>query len=109
MNAAEITDKLGLHSLRQRAWVSYTESFDVAHLLTCFSISNPPVPPLVTVFTKALNGSATHSERRVTTRLIPRRKTGALRFNEFDRQCMNWRNCCITILPGPLEQFEATA
>jgi len=23
MNAAEITDKLGLHSLRQRAWVSY--------------------------------------------------------------------------------------
>ena len=22
MNAAEITDKLGLHSLRQRAWVS---------------------------------------------------------------------------------------
>ena len=23
MNAAEITDKLGLHSLRQRAWVCY--------------------------------------------------------------------------------------
>ena len=23
MNAAEITDKLGLHSLRQRAWVSF--------------------------------------------------------------------------------------
>ncbi len=23
MNAAEITDKLGLHSLRQRAWVRY--------------------------------------------------------------------------------------
>ena len=23
MNAAEITDKLGLHSLRQRAWVSH--------------------------------------------------------------------------------------
>jgi hypothetical protein len=22
MNAAEVTDKLGLHSLRQRAWVS---------------------------------------------------------------------------------------
>ena len=28
MNAAEITDKLGLHSLRQRAWVS---------LITCVS------------------------------------------------------------------------
>jgi hypothetical protein len=26
MNAAEVTDKLGLHSLRQRAWVS-----DIAH------------------------------------------------------------------------------
>ena len=27
MNAAEITDKLGLHSLRQRAWVSPKSSF----------------------------------------------------------------------------------
>jgi hypothetical protein len=24
MNAAEITDKLGLHSLRQRAWVCFS-------------------------------------------------------------------------------------
>ena len=30
MNAAEITDKLGLHSLRQRAWVcSYIELIKV--------------------------------------------------------------------------------
>ena len=27
MNAAEITDKLGLHSLRQRAWVSLSLKF----------------------------------------------------------------------------------
>jgi signal recognition particle receptor subunit beta len=27
MNAAEITDKLGLHSLRQRAWVCYNIHF----------------------------------------------------------------------------------
>ena len=29
MNAAEITDKLGLHSLRQRAWVSNPSSFEI--------------------------------------------------------------------------------
>ena len=29
MNAAEITDKLGLHSLRQRAWVSWSNRFDL--------------------------------------------------------------------------------
>ena len=28
MNAAEITDKLGLHSLRQRAWVSDHQSLE---------------------------------------------------------------------------------
>jgi hypothetical protein len=26
MNAAEVTDKLGLHSLRQRAWVSHLDT-----------------------------------------------------------------------------------
>ena len=30
MNAAEITDKLGLHSLRQRAWVRYLVIFTTA-------------------------------------------------------------------------------
>jgi hypothetical protein len=33
MNAAEITDKLGLHSLRQRAWVSPIADFCVDHAL----------------------------------------------------------------------------
>lgn len=28
MNAAEITDKLGLHSLRQRAWVGFRDLYD---------------------------------------------------------------------------------
>ena len=30
MNAAEITDKLGLHSLRQRAWVRFLRTLDSA-------------------------------------------------------------------------------
>jgi ADP-ribosylation factor protein 1 len=36
MNAAEITDKLGLHSLRQRAWVrksSLTSRLKLAYIL----------------------------------------------------------------------------
>ncbi len=35
MNAAEITDKLGLHGLRQRAWVC----FSTAHF-TLFKLTN---------------------------------------------------------------------
>lgn len=31
MNAAEITDKLGLHSLRQRAWVGSRALYDSRH------------------------------------------------------------------------------
>ena len=34
MNAAEITDKLGLHSLRQRAWVRRNPSLNDRSLLT---------------------------------------------------------------------------
>ncbi len=36
MNAAEITDKLGLHSLRQRAWVCHGPKLLVWRLLTVF-------------------------------------------------------------------------
>lgn len=32
MNAAEITDKLGLHSLRQRAWVWISYSYILSRL-----------------------------------------------------------------------------
>lgn len=32
MNAAEITDKLGLHSLRQRAWVCSGDIFTLQFL-----------------------------------------------------------------------------
>lgn len=59
MNAAEITDKLGLHSLRQRAWVRYSASIhpppvaNVSH-----STSNLPAPPPVTVSTRVSSGSA---------------------------------------------------
>ena len=36
MNAAEITDKLGLHSLRQRAWVCLNRNSCIAALLTYY-------------------------------------------------------------------------
>lgn len=56
MNAAEITDKLGLHSLRQRAWVrpflgalsTITDAF--------LSTFNPLAPPLVKDCTRVSSG-----------------------------------------------------
>lgn len=58
MNAAEITDKLGLHSLRQRAWVRHDgTAASESWLIQCFfSTSNLLAPHLVTVSTKDLNG-----------------------------------------------------
>ncbi len=38
MNAAEITDKLGLHSLRQRAWVCHGPKLLVWRLLTVSAV-----------------------------------------------------------------------
>jgi len=35
MNAAEITDKLGLHSLRNRAWVCFFLFFFTVHSKIC--------------------------------------------------------------------------
>lgn len=88
MNAAEITDKLGLHSLRQRAWVRLplTEIPQLARvrLLKCTiltfpnSTSSPLAPPPVTVSTKVLSGSATLSARPATSR--GRATTSAARF-----------------------------
>lgn len=60
MNAAEITDKLGLHSLRQRAWVSpsveYTLLLPQQRLTKNPSTSNPPAPLPETVSTRVWNG-----------------------------------------------------
>lgn len=67
MNAAEITDKLGLHSLRQRAWVS-TSSTEQRYLLTLLSTFNPPVLPPEMVFTKVWSGLQALSERLVTSK-----------------------------------------
>ena len=58
MNAAEITDKLGLHSLRQRAWVC---SYELQKNLVTLtdprrSTSSQPVQLLVMAFTKGWNG-----------------------------------------------------
>ena len=57
MNAAEITDKLGLHSLRQRAWVSRLVSTALSMFSnTCYSISNRLVLPPAMVCMKDWNG-----------------------------------------------------
>ena len=55
MNAAEITDKLGLHSLRQRAWVSVLLGIGGLEL-TVYSTFNLLVLPPVMVSTKVSNG-----------------------------------------------------
>jgi ADP-ribosylation factor protein 1 len=41
MNAAEITDKLGLHSLRQRAWVRLQRARHMKYNLLTFSTVHP--------------------------------------------------------------------
>ena len=57
MNAAEITDKLGLHSLRQRAWVCIRSVYGSCVLADRFSsTSNPPVLLPAMVSTKGWNG-----------------------------------------------------
>ena len=63
MNAAEITDKLGLHSLRQRKWVWHCPLpvHYIAALTVCSSTSNRPALHLETASTKALSGSVTPS------------------------------------------------
>ncbi|KAG8421356.1 Arf GTPase arf1, variant 2 [Metarhizium acridum] len=71
MNAAEITDKLGLHSLRQRAWVRPQSNLKLVNrslILASNSTSSPLVPRLVTVCTRVLSGSPPPSVRPATSR-----------------------------------------
>ena len=57
MNAAEITDKLGLHSLRQRAWVCILPSLKaIRGANDDISTSNQLVPHPGMVSTRASNG-----------------------------------------------------
>lgn len=57
MNAAEITDKLGLHSLRQRAWVGFVLFTTVkVSANTMQSTFNRLVLLLATVSMKDWNG-----------------------------------------------------
>jgi hypothetical protein len=62
MNAAEITDKLGLHGLRQRTWFIQVR---IPHVLSQSRstyrtpqshLNRLPVPPVVTVSTKVSSG-----------------------------------------------------
>src|SRR5579871_1803193 len=73
MNAAEISDKLGLHSLRQRAWVRLRFIFffitkQKSKANFC-STSNLLVPHPVMVSMRVLSGSATPFGRQATLRL----------------------------------------
>lgn len=59
MNAAEITDKLGLHGLRQRTWFIQARaltSFPRADQLTKPHLNRLPAPPVAMASMKALNG-----------------------------------------------------
>ena len=57
MSAAEITDALGLHSLRQRSWVGFISRTSQASMAnTTSSLSNLPVPHPAMVSTKAWTG-----------------------------------------------------
>lgn len=68
MNAAEITDKLGLHSLRQRAWVSLIKSVPCYIYLLLLSTFNPLVLHLEMVFMRVWSGSHSLSERPDTSK-----------------------------------------
>ena len=56
MNAAEITDKLGLHSLRQRAWVCHNTGVRNRRANSIFSIFNRLALLLVMVYMRDSNG-----------------------------------------------------
>lgn len=56
MSAAEITDKLGLHGLRQRTWFIQVRNLE-CHVLSCADrFGRRRVPPAATVFTRVLSG-----------------------------------------------------
>lgn len=77
MNAAEITDKLGLHSLRQRAWVSHFFTFFLfstcANSASSYSTSSLPAPPPEMVCMRVLSGSPQPFARPVISRGFYRR------------------------------------
>lgn len=59
MNAAEITDKLGLHGLRQRTWFIQVRGFPCSFSGGWIDKPYPnrlPVPPVATVSTRVSNG-----------------------------------------------------
>ncbi|KAI8212998.1 ADP-ribosylation factor [Colletotrichum sp. SAR 10_76] len=70
MNAAEITDKLGLHSLRQRAWVCilFVPYRNDSHADLPNSTSSLPALPPVMVSTRVLSGLPPPCARRATSK-----------------------------------------
>ncbi len=76
MNAAEITDKLGLHSLRHRGWVSpqaiTSPSANATLTLSRNSTSSPPALRPEMVCTRVSSGSPPPSGRLVISRRTKR-------------------------------------
>lgn len=104
MNAAEITDKLGLHSLRQRAWVSILNKNIEDIMLMVSSTSNPPVLPPEMVCMKVWSGSHKLSERVVTNKLLSPITSSRLSLQTFKVIESPYHNVSITILgAGSLE------
>jgi len=109
MNAAEITDKLGLHSLRQRAWVcAFLHQVPRPKLIYHISTSNQRAPLPETVSTRVSNGSATPSARPATLRLLalhiqPHNKMVALR---PVLTYLNWVVLNITSIVGTKEMVS---
>jgi ADP-ribosylation factor protein 1 len=59
MNAAEITDKLGLHGLRQRTWFIQARVLNLSartDRLTLSYLNRPPAPPVAMASMRASNG-----------------------------------------------------
>jgi hypothetical protein len=86
MNAAEITDKLGLHSLRQRAWVRQLRGILRTTLIFEHSISNPPVLRREMVFMRVWSGLHNLSARQATSNFgVVNLYQSRLSFSSFPR------------------------
>ncbi len=102
MNAAEITDKLGLHSLRQRAWVSsapdrvvprtYADGYNSTSKLLALL--------LVMVCTRVLSGLPLLSERPAISKRCHLASPAHVHFR-LPRS--SWVGCNMQVIPGAVD------
>jgi hypothetical protein len=101
MNAAEITDKLGLHSLRQRAWVSFSTKKSPLYYADFNSTFNPPVLPLEMVFMKVWSGLHKLSERLVISKFGVLFPCNSIVFPSFQTIERPYHNVFISTIGAP--------